>query len=160
LAVRGLRAGLVLRALVDDLAVIHVQPARVHGLSTRDGLHMEVRDSMEVGQRKGKAFSLFRRDKFIDVNRMNRLITRVIATTVAQRFVASSEAGQKDIGHHNHLSWICLPTIAGRLMIEAGARDDEACATVPQDGIGGSVRLAPLSRVSGPHLLEHLVKFA
>ena len=39
---RGLRAGLVLRALVDDLAVVHVQLARVHGLSTRDGLHMEV----------------------------------------------------------------------------------------------------------------------
>jgi hypothetical protein len=101
---RGLWARLILRALVDDLAVVHVQPARVHGLSAWDGLHMEVGDPMEVSQRKGKPFPLFRRDKFIDVDRMNRLITRGIATTVAQRFVASGEAGQKNIGHHNHLS--------------------------------------------------------
>jgi hypothetical protein len=87
---------------------------------------------------------------------MNRLITRVIATTVAQRFVASGEAGQEDIGHHDHLSWICPPAMAGRLMIEAGARDDNVCATVPQDGIGGSVHLAPLSFLSGRNLLEDL----
>jgi hypothetical protein len=54
---------------------------------------MEVLDPMQVGQRKGKPFSLFRRDKIIDVNRMNRLITGLIATTVAQRFPASGEAG-------------------------------------------------------------------
>jgi hypothetical protein len=105
---RGLWARSILRALVDDLVVVHVQAARVHGLSAWDGLHIEVGDPMEVGQRKGKPFPLFRRDKFIDINRMNRLLTRGIATTVAQRFVASSEAGQKNIGHHNHLSWLCL----------------------------------------------------
>jgi hypothetical protein len=93
LAVRGLFAGLVLRAFVDDLAVVHVQLPRVHNVSTRDSLHMQVGNPMEVGQRKGKAFSLFRRDKVIDVDRMNRLITMLIATTVAQRFVASGEAG-------------------------------------------------------------------
>jgi hypothetical protein len=65
---------------------------------------MEMLDPMEVGQCKGKAFSLFRRDKVIDVNRMNRLITRLIATTVAQWFVASSEASQKDVCHNDHLS--------------------------------------------------------
>jgi hypothetical protein len=129
---RGLWARLILRALVDDLAVVHVQLVRVRGLSAWDGLHMEVRDPMEVGQRKGKAFAVCRRDKFIHVNGMNRLLTGFIATTVAQRFVASREAGQKHIGHHNHLSWIYLPTMAGRLLIEAGARDDEACAPVPQ----------------------------
>lgn len=54
---------------------------------------MQVGDPMEVGQRKGKAFSLFRRDKVIDIYRMNRLITMLIATTVAQGFIASGEAG-------------------------------------------------------------------
>jgi hypothetical protein len=38
--VKGLFAGQVLRALVDDLAVVHAQLARVHGISARDGLHM------------------------------------------------------------------------------------------------------------------------
>jgi hypothetical protein len=65
---------------------------------------MKVLDPMEVGQRKGKAFSLFGRDKVIDVNRMNRLITRLIATTVAQWFVASSKASQKDVSHNDHPS--------------------------------------------------------
>ena len=82
---------------------------------------------MQVAQRKGKAFSLFRRDKLIDINRMNWLITGLIATTVAQRFIASGEAGQKDIGHHDLPSWICLPALAGRLMKhDAGACDDHA----------------------------------
>jgi hypothetical protein len=65
---------------------------------------MEVGDPMEVGQRKGKAFSLFRRDKFIDIDRMNRLIAILIATTVAQWFIASGEAGQKNVGHNDHPS--------------------------------------------------------
>jgi hypothetical protein len=108
---------------------------------------VEVRDPMEVGQRKGKAFSLVRRDKVIDIDHMNRLITLLIATTVAQRFVASGETGQKDIGHHNPLSWRYLPAIAGRLMLEAGARDDKSCVTVPHNGIGGR-SISPPSPVS------------
>jgi hypothetical protein len=95
---------LIDRALVDDLAVVHVQLAQIHGLSTRHGVHMEVLDPVKVCQCKGKAFSLFRGDKVIDVDRMNRLITRLIATTVAQWFVASSEASQKDVSHNDHLS--------------------------------------------------------
>jgi hypothetical protein len=87
---------------------------------------MEVLDPMQVAQCKGKPFSLFWRDKVIDVNRVNWLITGLIATTVAQRFIASGEAGQKDIGHHDHPSWICLPAIAGRLMNDPGACDDHA----------------------------------
>jgi len=84
---------LIDRAFVDDLAVVHMQLPRVHDISTRDGLHMQMGDPMQVGQRKGIPFSLFRRNKLIDVNRMNRLITGLIATTVAQRFIASGEAG-------------------------------------------------------------------
>lgn|SRR5882724_1667046 len=99
----GLGAGLVLRALVDDLAVVHVQLVRVHSVPARDGLHMEVLDPVEVGQCKGESFSLFGRDKVIDVDGMNRLITRLIATTVAQWLPASREAGQKDVSHHDHL---------------------------------------------------------
>jgi hypothetical protein len=89
----GLFTRLIDRAFVDDLAVVHAQLARVHGIAARDGSDMQMLDSMEIGQRKGKPFSLFRRDKVIDVNGMNRLITGLIATTVAQRFPASSEAG-------------------------------------------------------------------
>jgi hypothetical protein len=99
----GLGAGLVLRALVDDLAVVHVQLVRVHGVPAGNGLHVEVLDPMEIGQCKGKSFSLFGRDKVIDVDGMNRLITRLIATTVAQWLPASCEAGQKDVSHHDHL---------------------------------------------------------
>ena len=117
---RRLEAGLILRALVDDLAVVHVELARVHVIAARDGVHMEVVDPMEVGQRKGKALSLFGRDKLIDINRMNRLITSLIATTVAQWFIASGEAGQKDIGHHDHPSRINMPAMAGMLMNDAG----------------------------------------
>ena len=120
--VTGLGAGLVLRALVDDLAVVHVQLARVHGVPARDGLHMEVLDPMEVGQRKGKSFSLFRRDKVIDVDGMNRLITGLIATTVAQWFPASGEAGQKDVSHHDHPCLTRMPALTGMPMNDAGAR--------------------------------------
>ena len=102
----GLWAGLVLRALVDDLAVVHVQPARVYGLSTRDGLHMQVGDPMQVGQRKGKAFPLVRRDKLIDIDRMNRLLTLVIATTVAKGLPASGETGQEDVSHTRHPQYL------------------------------------------------------
>jgi hypothetical protein len=94
-------AGLILRTLVDDLAVIHVQLARMHGLSARHGVHMEVLNPMQVGQYKGEAFALFRRDKVIDINCMNRLVTGLIATTVAKRLPASGETREKDISHDN-----------------------------------------------------------
>lgn len=115
-----------MRTFIDDLAVVHVQLARIHGISTRDGLHMEVLNPMEVGQGKGKAFALFRRDKVIDINRMNRLVTGLIATTVAQWFIASGEAGQKHVGHHDHPSKLRMPTMAGMLVNDAWACDDNA----------------------------------
>ena len=65
---------------------------------------MEVLDAAHALQRKGKPFPLFGCDKFIDVDGMNRLITGLIATTVAQRFPASGEAGQKDVSHDGPLS--------------------------------------------------------
>jgi hypothetical protein len=56
----GLCSGLVLRALVDHLAVIEVEQAWVGDLAARDGGDMQVLDTMQVGQRKGKAFALCR----------------------------------------------------------------------------------------------------
>jgi hypothetical protein len=113
-----------LRALVDDLAVIHVQLVRIRGVPARDGAHMEVLDPMEVAQRKGKPFSLFGCDKVIDVDGMNRFITGLIATTVAQWFPASGEAGQKDVSHKDHLSMRRAPTMAGMSMNDVDAGHD------------------------------------
>jgi hypothetical protein len=38
--------GLIRRALIDDLAVVHVQPARVHGFPPGHGGHVEVLDAV------------------------------------------------------------------------------------------------------------------
>ncbi len=97
--VRGLGSRFILRAFVDNLAVVHVELVRVHGFSTGCRGDMEVLDAMQVGQRKGKTFSLFGRDKLIDVDRVNRLLTLVIATTVAKRLPASGETREKHISH-------------------------------------------------------------
>jgi hypothetical protein len=63
---------------------------------------MQVLDPMQVGQRKGKPFSLLGRNKLIYIDRMNRLLTRVIATTVAKGLPASGKTGEKDVGHASH----------------------------------------------------------
>ena len=42
----GLGARLIHRALVDDLAVVHVQLAWVDGFPTGNGSHMEVLDTV------------------------------------------------------------------------------------------------------------------
>ena len=46
----GLGLGLILRALVDDLASIPVELVQVSDPSTGDGGDMEVLDAMQVGQ--------------------------------------------------------------------------------------------------------------
>jgi len=99
---RRLRAGLILRALVDNLAVVHVQLVQINDLSARSGGDMQMLDAMQVSQRKGKAFALFRRDELIDIDRMNRLLTLVIATTVAKGLPASGKTGEKNISHDSH----------------------------------------------------------
>jgi hypothetical protein len=81
---RGLGAGLILRALIDNLAVVDVEPVHISDLPPGSGGDMQALDAMQVGQCKGKAFSLFERDKRIDIDRMNRLRTLVIATVVAK----------------------------------------------------------------------------
>ncbi len=60
---------------------------------------MEVLDAVHVRQRKGKPFSLFGCDEFIDIDGMNGLIARLIATTVAKRLPTSGETREKDISH-------------------------------------------------------------
>jgi len=98
----GLDPGLILRALVDDLAIIHVELVQVGDPSTGDGGDMEVLDAMQAGQRKGKSFSLFGCNELIDVDRVNRLLTFPVATTVAKGLPASDETGKKDVRHHCH----------------------------------------------------------
>jgi hypothetical protein len=99
---RGLGAGLILRALVDNLAVVHVELVYMHDLPAGNRSDMEVLDAMQVGQRKGKTLSFFGRDKLIDIDRMNRLLTLVIATTVAKGLPASGKTGEKNISHDSH----------------------------------------------------------
>jgi hypothetical protein len=99
---KGLRAGLILRVLIDNLAVVHPELAHINGLSAWSGRDVQVLDAMQVSQRKGKALSLFRRDKLIDIDRMNRLLTLVIATTVAKRLPTSGQTGEKNVGHDSH----------------------------------------------------------
>ena len=99
---RGLGAGLILRALVDNLAVVHVELVHINDLPAGNGGNMQVLDTMQVGQRKGKTLSFFGRDKLIDIDRMNRLLTLVIATTVAKGLPTSSKTGEKNISHNSH----------------------------------------------------------
>jgi hypothetical protein len=67
--------------------------------------NMEVVDTMQVGRRKAKAFSLFRRTELIDIDRMNRLLTFVIATTGAEGLPSPSEG----IARREHLPLHGLP---------------------------------------------------
>jgi hypothetical protein len=99
---RALGAGLILRALVDNLAVVHVELVHINDLPAGNRSDMQVLDAMQVGQRKGKTFSFLGRDKLIDIDRMNRLLTLVIATTVAKGFPSSGKTGEKNISHDNH----------------------------------------------------------
>jgi hypothetical protein len=99
---RGLGAGLILRALVDNLAVVHVELVHINDLPAGSGGDMQMLDAMQVGQRKGKAFSLFGCNELIDVDRVNRLLTFIIATTVAKGLPASGKTGEKDVSHDSH----------------------------------------------------------
>ena len=76
----------------------------VGGTPGGDGCDMEVLNAVHVRQRKGKPFSLFGCDKFIDIDGMNGLIARSIATTVAKWLPASGYTSQKDVSHKGHPS--------------------------------------------------------
>ena len=97
---RGLSPGLILRALVDDLAIIHVELVQVIDPSMGDRGDMKVLDTMQVGQCKGKSFSFFGCDERIDLNHVNWLLTFPVATTVAKGLPASGETGKEDVSHH------------------------------------------------------------
>ena len=79
----GSGPGLIHRAFVDDLAVIHPQLARSHRLAARYRGDVELLDAMQIGERNGKALPFPGADQLIDVNGMNRLVALLIATTVA-----------------------------------------------------------------------------
>jgi hypothetical protein len=79
-----------------------VELVHINDLSAGSGSDMQVLDAVQVGQRERKAFSLFRRNKLIDIDRMNRLLALIIATTVAKGLPASGKTGEKNIGHDSH----------------------------------------------------------
>jgi hypothetical protein len=99
---RGLGAGLILRALIDNLAVVHVELVHINDLPAGSGGDMQVLDAMQVAQCKGKSFSLLGRDELIDIDRMNWLLTLLIATTVAKGLPASGKTGKKHVGHDSY----------------------------------------------------------
>ena len=99
---RRLGAGLILRALIDNLAVVHVELVHINDLPAGSRGDMQMLDAMQVGQCKGKALSFFGCDKLIDIDRMNRLLTLVIATTVAKGLPASGKTGEKNISHDSY----------------------------------------------------------
>lgn len=98
----GLSPGLILRALVDDLAIIHVELGQVNDPSTGDRGHAKVLHTMPVGQRKGKGLLFFGCDELIDLNRMKWLLTFPVATTVAKGLPASGKTGKENVSHHCH----------------------------------------------------------
>jgi hypothetical protein len=105
---RGLGAGLILGALIDNLAVVHVELVHINDLPAGSGGDMQVLDAMQVAQCKGKSFSLLGRDELIHIDRMNWLLTLLIATTVAKGLPASGKTGKKNIGHGSIPGVICV----------------------------------------------------
>jgi hypothetical protein len=79
---------------------------------------MQMLDPMYVSQSKGKPLSLLWRNKLIHIDRMNRLLTFIIATTVAKGLPASGKAGEKDVGHASH-PHIILRVSATRLQVSS-----------------------------------------
>jgi hypothetical protein len=67
---------------------------------------MQMLDPMQAGQGKGKPFSLLGRNELIHIDRMNRLLTLIIATTVAKGLPASGETGQEDVSHIRHPQYL------------------------------------------------------
>jgi hypothetical protein len=65
---------------------------------------MQPLDAVQVGQRKGEPFPFFGCDELSDIDRMNRLIAGLIATTVAKWFPASGKTGEKNICHNPNTS--------------------------------------------------------
>jgi hypothetical protein len=75
------------------LAIIQPQPSYVDGCRTRHRSDMQLLEPVHVVEGKPKAFALLGGDELIDIDRMNRLFTVLIATTVAQRLPASGQTG-------------------------------------------------------------------
>jgi hypothetical protein len=98
----GLDLGLQPLALVDCLAIIHVELVQVGDLVPGDAGDMDVLEAMQLGQHTGKTFSLFWCKALINVRHMNRPLTFLLATTVAKGLADSGEIGRKELRHHCH----------------------------------------------------------
>jgi hypothetical protein len=91
---------LIKRALVDDLAIVQASPVWANGVTAADVGDMAMLHTVHGRQRNGIPFPPFGCDKFIDIDGMNKLRARSIATTVARRFLASDYTGQEDVSYH------------------------------------------------------------
>ena len=100
----GLGPGPIRQVLVDDLAILHVELVQANNPFMGNGGDMEVLDTIQVGQCKGKSLSFFGCDERIDLNHVTWLLTFPLATTVAKGLPASGETGKKDVSHHYHPS--------------------------------------------------------
>jgi hypothetical protein len=81
-----------------------VRLLHVRALPTGDGSDMEMLDTMHVDLYTGQALALVRGDEIIDIDRMNGLLTTLLATPVAQGLPISREPDQNVVNHHSHLS--------------------------------------------------------
>jgi hypothetical protein len=95
----GSGTGLIHRALVHHLTVIHRQVTDVHRFAPGHRRHVELLDAVQVCERERQAFPFRGTNELVDINRMDGLIARVIATTVAKGLPASGETCEEDIRH-------------------------------------------------------------
>ena len=129
----GLGLGLICAHLSTTLASIHVELVQVGDPSTRDGGDMEGLDAMQVGQCKVNRFRSSGVIELIDVDRVNRLLTFPVATTVAKGLPNSNETGKKDVRHHCHSSRTTCRSIPVPI------RDERSGGTPPLHGLSCSL---------------------
>ena len=121
-----LGSGLILRALVDDLAVIHVKWC---GSTTSPrGTEATCRcwTPCKLASAKANRFRSAGVMSSSNVDRMNWLLALAIATTVAKRLPASGETSQKDVSHDSYPS---CNTVADRRSSYGFKHDRPAAST-------------------------------
>jgi hypothetical protein len=62
---------------------------------------VELLNAMEIAKGKGKALPFLGANHLIDIHGMNRLVARLIATTVAKWLPASGKTGEEYISHRH-----------------------------------------------------------
>jgi hypothetical protein len=106
MAETGLDLGLQPRALVDRLAITHVELVQVGDLFTGEAGDMVVLEAMQRGQYIGKTILLFQCNALINLRHMDRPLTFQPATTVAKGLADSGKIGKIELRHR------CYPSSA------------------------------------------------